>query len=122
MRVLQLGGDRNFATETSLTHSAGELRLQYLERHQPAVSCVLGQVDCGHAPATDFPRDLVAVTYRRLELNRGVKGHSHKLELGRASARKQLTYWVSAATMRHPPPEPGTPPVHPPHPHCRRAP
>ena len=58
--MAEAGRDLDLAEEPLRAERGGQLRIQHLDRHLPAVAQVLGQVDGGGASAPELALDLVA--------------------------------------------------------------
>ena len=59
--MVQVCRHLDLAQEPVGAHDVGELGVQHLDGHRAPVSQVAGEVDCGHAAATQFAVDEVAV-------------------------------------------------------------
>ena len=65
--MLQPGGEPDLALEAIGAEGGGEVGVKHLERHRPVVPEVPGEVDHGHAPATELALERVPVLQSRTE-------------------------------------------------------
>ena len=72
--MLEPGGGLDLAQEALGAERRGELGVQHLERDGAVVPEVAGEVDGGHAAATELALEAVAVSHCRLEVLRQI-GH-----------------------------------------------
>ena len=68
VRVLECGGDRDFAEEPVAAEGGRDLGLEQLDGHTALVLEVLGEEDDGHPALTQLALDAVAVTDSRRDL------------------------------------------------------
>jgi hypothetical protein len=61
VRVLQAGGDFDFAGESLGPHRRSKIGAEHLDRDVPAVTEILGEIDCGHATLAEFSLQAVTV-------------------------------------------------------------
>jgi hypothetical protein len=59
--MLQAGGDPDLLKESLRSERGGELGAQDLERDGPIVPEIVGEVDRGHAAASELALDAVAI-------------------------------------------------------------
>ena len=65
--VVEAGGDLYLAEKPVRADVRGQMRMQHLHCHGPAMLEVLGQIDRGHATPPDFPLEVVAAGERTLQ-------------------------------------------------------
>ena len=59
--MLQARGESDFALVALGTERGGELRVEHLEGHRPVVLEVPGELDGGHAPASELALEGVPI-------------------------------------------------------------
>ena len=74
VRVLQAGGDLDFPEKPLGAEGRGELRVQYFDRHRPAVFSVFREEHRRHAAAPELALDRVAVGER---VTKRIQGLGH---------------------------------------------
>ena len=65
VRILQVGGRRDFLNESLCPEDGGEFGAQHLHRHLAMVFQVLGEVNRGHATRAEFTLDGIGISEGR---------------------------------------------------------
>ena len=75
VRVPQIGRGLDLAQKPFRPQRLGQFRPQHLDRHLAVVLEVLGEVDCGHAPAPELTLDRVSIGERCMQFGEKVGHH-----------------------------------------------
>ncbi len=91
----QSGGDLDLAPETVGADRAGDLRMEHLDRHLPAMAKIFGQVDRCHPTLAQLALDPVAVRQRRDE---PIERRHHRAAAARQARRASSSQFTATTT------------------------